>query len=63
MSRPTLYYLGASAEMEGISGKFYNLTNEETPAPPALDKGAAYEIWEHSLELAGLQDSKWKIQE
>lgn len=62
ISAEALYYLGASAEMEGISGKFFNLTQEEIPAPPALDKGAAYEIWEQSLELAGLQDSKWKME-
>ncbi len=58
ISGEALYYLGASAEMEGVSGKFFNLTKEEIPAPPALDKGAAYEIWEHSLELAGLQNPK-----
>jgi len=63
ISAEALYYLGASKEMEGVSGKFFNLTKEETPAPPALDIGAAYEIWERSLEFAGLQDSKWKIKE
>ncbi len=46
ISAEALYYLGASVEMEGVSGKFFNLTKEEIPAPPALDKGAAYEIWE-----------------
>ena len=56
ISAEALYYLGASPEMEGVSGKFFNLTKEEIPAPPALDKGAAYEIWEHSLELSGLQN-------
>jgi NAD(P)-dependent dehydrogenase (short-subunit alcohol dehydrogenase family) len=60
ISAESLYYLGASADMEGVSGKFFNLTTEETPAPPALDIGAAYEIWEKSLELAGLQESKWR---
>lgn len=56
ISGEALYYLGASVEMEGVNGKFFNLTKEEIPAPPALDKGAAYEIWEHSLELTGLQN-------
>lgn len=62
MLRPTeiatesIYYLGVSPELEGLSGKFFNLTTEEEPAPPALDKEAAQEIWEKSLEMAGLED-------
>jgi hypothetical protein len=63
ISAEALYYLGASKEMEGVSGKFFNLTREEVPAPPALDKGAANEIWKLSLEYADLQDSKWKLEE
>lgn len=58
ISAESLYYLGVSGEMEGISGKFYNLTTEETPAPPALDKGAAQEIWNKSLQLAGFQEAE-----
>jgi len=49
--------------MEGVSGKFFNLTKGEVPAPPALDKGAAKEIWKLSLEYADLQDSKWELEE
>jgi retinol dehydrogenase 13 len=41
ISAEALYYLGVSPELEGISGKFFNLTTEEEPAPPALDKDAA----------------------
>jgi NAD(P)-dependent dehydrogenase (short-subunit alcohol dehydrogenase family) len=54
ISAEALYYLGVSKEIEGVSGKFYNLTAEEVPAPPALDKEVAYELWEKSLELGGL---------
>ena len=54
ISAEALYHLGASKEMEGVSGKFYNLTTEEVPAPPALDKEVAYELWEKSLDLGGL---------
>lgn len=53
-----LYYLGVSAEVEGISGKFFNLTTEEEPAPPALDKDAAEKLWTISLELGGLYGDK-----
>jgi NAD(P)-dependent dehydrogenase (short-subunit alcohol dehydrogenase family) len=49
-----LYYLGVSSELDNVSGKFFNLTTEEDPAPPALDKDAAEELWGLSLELGGL---------
>ena len=46
-----LYYLGVSRKLDTVSGKFFNLTTEEEPAPPALDKDAAEELWALSLEL------------
>ncbi len=55
ISAQALYYLGASKELEGVSGKFFNLTTEEEPAPPAMDREVAYELWEKSLELSGLK--------
>lgn len=51
ISAEALYYLGVSEKMEGISGKFFNLTTEEVPAPPALDKEVACQLWEKSLQL------------
>ena len=56
ISAEALYYLGVSKEIEAVSGKFFNLTTEEEPAPPALDKEVAYELWKKSLELSGLLD-------
>ena len=44
ISAEALYYLGVSSELDGRSGKFFNLTTEEEPAPPALDKEAAEEL-------------------
>jgi len=58
ISAEALYYLGVSKEVEAVSGKFFNLTTEEDPAPPALDKEVAYELWEKSLELGGLHGTK-----
>ena len=58
ISAEALYYLGVSNEIEAVSGKFFNLTTEEEPAPPALDKEVAYDLWKKSLELSGLQDPK-----
>ncbi|MBN1133247.1 MAG: SDR family NAD(P)-dependent oxidoreductase [Bacteroidales bacterium] len=50
----SIYYLAVSRDLEGVSGKFFNLTKEEEPAPPALDKNAAFEIWARSIEMTGV---------
>ncbi|MHA3964335.1 MAG: SDR family NAD(P)-dependent oxidoreductase [Candidatus Thorarchaeota archaeon SMTZ1-45] len=54
-SATALYYHGVSKEVEGISGKFFNLTTEEEPAPPALDRDVAEELWHKTIELVGLE--------
>lgn len=58
ISAEALYYLGASEDIDNISGKFFNLTAEEEPTPPAMDREVAYQLWEKSKELAGLYDIK-----
>ena len=50
-----LYYLGVSSEVENISGKFFNLTTQEEPAPPALDIEAAEQLWVLIKELGGIK--------
>jgi hypothetical protein len=55
ISAKALYFLGVSSELDNTSGKFFNLTTEEEPAPPALDKEAAEELWVLSLELGRLK--------
>jgi len=55
LSAEALYFLGVSEKMKGVSGKFFNLTTEEVPAPPALDREVAYELWERSLVLCRLK--------
>lgn len=55
VSAEALYFLGVDRSLEGVSGKFFNLTTEEVPAPPALDREAADRLWEISLELGGLE--------
>lgn len=54
ISAEALYYLGVSADIDNVSGKFFNLTTEEEPAPPALDREVAYRLWEQSREIGGL---------
>jgi hypothetical protein len=54
ISADALYYLGASKNIEGVSGKFFNLTSKEELAPHALDKQIAEELWKESLRMVGL---------
>lgn len=56
ISAEALYYLGVSKEVDGVSGKFFNLTTEEEPAPPALDRNAARQLWEATLGLVGIKE-------
>jgi len=54
ISAKALHYLAASQEIDGISGKFFNLTTEEQPAPHARDYRLIEPVWQKSLELCGL---------
>ncbi|MBW6514170.1 MAG: SDR family NAD(P)-dependent oxidoreductase [Candidatus Syntrophosphaera sp.] len=51
-----LYYLGVAKDLDGVSGKFFNLTTEEEPAPPALDREVANQLWGLTLEMAGIKE-------
>ena len=42
--------------MQGVRGKFYNLTNEENPMPVAQDRALGKRIWKISEELTGLPE-------
>ena len=54
VSAQALLHLVSSPEHEGISGRFFNLTTEERPAPHARDESAVLAVWNKSLELCGL---------
>ena len=56
VSAEALYFLGVDNSMANISGKFFNLTTQEVPAPPAQDREAAQALWNLSLELGELKD-------
>lgn len=52
-----LYWLGAAPEAEGVSGRFFNLTNQEKPHPHAIHKGhetLAHNTWLLSEQQTGL---------
>ena len=57
ISAEALYYCGVSPALETVSGRFFHLTTDEKPAPPARDHELAYALWQTSLELSGLQTS------
>ena len=57
VSAEALYTLGVSKRFDSVSGKFFNLTTVEEPAPPARDREMAELLWEKSLDLAGLRDT------
>lgn len=54
ISGNAIYYLAAAPEMAGVSGRFFNLTIDEKPAPHALDRSIGKRIWKISEELTGL---------
>jgi hypothetical protein len=54
ISGEAIYYLASSPEMEGVSGRFYNLTNEEIPAKHATDRILGKKVFEISKTLTQL---------
>jgi retinol dehydrogenase 13 len=57
ISGNAIYYLAAAPEMAGVSGRFFNLTIDEKPAPHALDRPLGKKIWSISESLTGLSNS------
>lgn len=55
ISGEAIYYLASSPEMNGVSGRFFNLTNEEIPAKHARNRELGKEIFRRSLEMIGLK--------
>jgi hypothetical protein len=51
-----IYYLGVAKDLETFSGKFFNLTTLEEPAPPALDVENARILWKISLKMGNLDE-------
>lgn len=54
ISAEAIYYLGVSNEIETVSGKFFNLTTPEDPAPPAMDIEIAKLLWKLSIKMGKL---------
>jgi NAD(P)-dependent dehydrogenase (short-subunit alcohol dehydrogenase family) len=54
ISGEAIYYLASSPDMDGVSGKFFNLTNEEITAPHAQNRELGKQIFRLSKELVHL---------
>lgn len=54
-AQPSIY-LAVSEEMEGLTGRYYDVMTEKEPAPQALDEEAARRLWEVSSRLVGLEE-------
>jgi len=54
ISGNAIYYLAAAPEMAVVSGRFFNQTIDEKPAPHALDRALGKRVWSISEELTGL---------
>jgi len=54
ISGQALYWLAADPSLEGVSGRFFNLTIDEKPAPHALDREVGKRVWALSEHLTGL---------
>lgn len=56
ISGEAIYYLAAAPEMAEVSGRFFNLTIDEKPAPHALDRAIGKQVWRVSEERTGLAE-------
>lgn len=50
----TSIYLATSAEVEGVSGKYYDKSRPVSSSKESYDRGVAERLWAVSSELVGL---------
>ncbi|XP_007892576.2 retinol dehydrogenase 13 isoform X1 [Callorhinchus milii] len=51
-------YLAVAEELEGVSGKYFDVMKQKDPAPQALDDETARRLWEISAKLVKLENEK-----
>jgi NAD(P)-dependent dehydrogenase (short-subunit alcohol dehydrogenase family) len=61
ISGEAIYYLAAAPEMEAITGKYFNRTNEEKPTRQAIDRTLGKQIWKVSEQMVDLKKRKLPI--
>lgn len=57
MSGTAVYFLAAAPELSNVSGRYFNRTVDEKPAPHALNRELGKAVWELSERLVGLTTS------
>ncbi|XP_041035379.1 retinol dehydrogenase 13-like isoform X3 [Carcharodon carcharias] len=60
-AQPSIY-LAVAEELEGISGKYFNVNKQEDSALQALDDETARHLWEMSAKLVGLKNDNFDPQ-
>lgn len=56
ISANAIHYLATSKDLDGVTGKFYNLTIEEKPAKHARKESMQLPVWELSKELCHIEE-------
>ena len=56
ISANAIHYLATSKEMDGITGKFFNLTIEEKPAKHARNESMQLPVWQLSKKMCQIED-------
>ena len=58
MSGDAIYFLAAAPELGNVSGRYFNRTVDEKPAPHALNRELGRAVWELSEKLVGITTSQ-----
>ncbi|XP_061665465.1 retinol dehydrogenase 13-like isoform X2 [Syngnathoides biaculeatus] len=56
-AQPSIY-LAVAEELDGVTGRYYDVLTEKEPAPQAMDEEAARRLWEISSRLVGLEEDE-----
>ncbi|XP_034050382.1 retinol dehydrogenase 13-like [Thalassophryne amazonica] len=56
-AQPSIF-LAIAEELEGITGRYYDVMAEKEPAPQALDDEVARRLWEVSSRMVGLEENR-----
>ncbi len=59
ISGEAIFYLASSPDLQKVSGKFFNLTNEEVPAPHAMDRELGKKVYHISKALTQLDKQEF----
>lgn len=53
--------LALDPALEGVTGRYFHLEEESPLAPVARDRAMAERLWTQALELAGLDEARFKV--